>query len=157
VAKIWQLLLKEFPEEKYTRSYTLDELRNGLPPAIRSGQPFLIAFAPDTVFSGGGSWSWTTNFRELAGHGVTLEYMSPRISTPGGSVYTFASGNNKMTQSVGLWAYGKGSYPWWCSGDFDGSRVALTFGNGLVTSYTVLYSTTSATPSGEPPPPPPPG
>ena len=139
VTDIWQQLLKAFPEDEFTRSVTFDELRNGLPEAIRSGRPYVIAFAPDTVRKSEGRWSWTTYFRELAGYGTTLEFMSPNITTPNGDVYSFGYGDNKMTQSVSFWAFGKGSYGWWCDGDFTGSSVALDYENGLVTSYTTLY------------------
>lgn len=139
VTEIWQMLLKDFPEDKYTRSVTFAELRNGLPVAIRLGRPYVIAFAPVTVRKSEGHWSWTTYFRELAGYGTTLEFMSPHITTPNGDVYSFGYGDNKMTQGVSFRAFGKGSYGWWCDGDFTGSSVALDFQNGPAISYTTLY------------------
>lgn len=154
VTTIWKVLQEEYPEPEYTRSYTCEELLFELPEALREHKPFLIAFAPDTVFSRGNSWTWTTHFLELAGHGILMETMTPNIYTPGGHVYYFPSGSNKMTHGVRVGAFGSGHYEWWCNGDFSGSSVSLYFGDGVVTAYTLLYNPSAITvPAEELPPP----
>jgi len=139
VAQIWQELLNEFPESRYSRSYTQEELKVKLPYAIRQGESLLIAFAPDTVFSHGSAWDWTTHFRELAGHRARLEYMSPEIYTLQAEKFYFSQNETQMTRAVTVGALGTGSYAWWCRGDFSGGRVELHFGRDSVVAFTVLY------------------
>lgn len=155
VARIWQVLSEEFPESRFSRSYTLEELKIKLPYAIRQGESLLIAFAPDTVFSHGSAWDWTTHFRELAGHRARLEHMSPEIYTLQAEKYSFSQNETQMTRAVTVGAFGKGSYAWWCRGDFSGGRVELHFGRDPVIARTVLYDLSEPDlPPDQPPPPP---
>jgi hypothetical protein len=135
VAEIWRSLSAEFPRDKFTCSTNLGAIKRQLPAAIKDNEPFIVAFAPKRV-SGDGRWSWTTQFRELAGQPVTLEKMSPRICKPNGDTYSFGYGDHKMTSTVTVQPYGQGSYDWWCNGDFAGASVTLDY--ELVQSETHL-------------------
>jgi hypothetical protein len=155
VAAVWQVLEEEYPQATYSRSSTFGELLEQWPRALQEGRPFLVAFAPDTVVSQNNNWSWMTQFRELAGHRVSMETMTPNIYTPSGEMYYFPEGQNDMTGTVTVMPFGRGSYDWWCSGDFNGSHVELHFGNGAATSYTVFHNPSAASlPPDEMPPPP---
>ncbi|HOW24651.1 MAG TPA: hypothetical protein PK711_03195 [Bacteroidales bacterium] len=154
VIRIWQVLRSEFPENQFSRSYTLEELKAKLPWAIREGKPFLIAFAPDTTF-GHGSWDWTTYFRELAGHRAKLQHIAPEIYTLQAKMYYLPPESTRMSHPVNIGAFGKGSFQWACTGDFDGSRVEMHFGKVPVISYTVFHNPSAPPlPPDQMPPPP---
>lgn len=135
---IYHLLRRKYPAEKYTMSISLKQLKQRLPKAIRNRRPLLVAFAPVVVYSSKKHWEWTSYFRELAGVSVFFNQMSPRINTRDGKHYTFAGGGDGMLGSCNIRPYGSCKHTWKCWGDFEGAKVYLNYGKGLVISRTTL-------------------
>jgi hypothetical protein len=137
--QIWNLLSKDYPEDKYICNWYYSEFVKRLPEAVRNGSPFIITFAPKKV-SGKARWNISTKFFELAGGNVTFKHMTPFITQSNGETLTFPDNSNAMTYTVNISAYGEGSYDWSCWGELKGSSVKLKFISGSYSteSYTNL-------------------
>jgi hypothetical protein len=137
---MWQLFLTEFPEDKFECSTTLrrmmypDEQGLNLPTAIREGRPFVISFSPKMVQGE----SVTVQFRELAGNGAIIDYLSAAVTTPDGKEY-HQDGDSVI--SITVPPYGRASYTWTGSYWMKGASVNLRFDDSHSSMDTLWVAT----------------
>jgi len=128
LARIWQLLLVEFPSDRFVSSITFFQLvfpkdqRVSLPLAVANDKPFVISFAPATV-PVGQEVSVDVQFRELAGRPATLNKLFAAATMAEGKLYFTV-----QDVSVSIPSYGQGHFKWSCYGMADSKVVNLEFG-----------------------------
>ncbi len=111
VSRIQEVLVDEFPPDKFHSNLSRSGLRGQLLAGIRDGSPVVLAFARTEKIPEG-VWTWYVNLVDIGGVAARIEDMVATVKMPDGSVWRGQSG---LWQNVLLLPpFGRVEHRWSC-------------------------------------------
>jgi hypothetical protein len=124
INRMYEILHSEFPEYRYQRNFSFDDLEFQLLKGIRENSPVVVTLIENESKSPN-LWKWRIHFVEIAGAGAVISDMLSSIKSP--DIGTWRT-HRSFKEPLYLEPFGRGSRLWSCvSKPWECSSVTLAF------------------------------
>jgi hypothetical protein len=122
--RIYELLMEEFPGDRYQPNFDIGDLENLLHEGLRENSPVVAAFLENKT-KNPALWKWRIHFAEIGGASATISDMLASIKSP--DIGTWRA-HNSLKQPLQLEPFGRASRLWSCSSKpWQGCSISLSF------------------------------